>query len=280
MDIEQLTKAQIVLLTLLVSFITSIATGIVAVALMDQAPAGVTQTINRIVERTVERVVQQSEMGDGSASVSRGAKEVTVVVKENDLITEAIEKNSATLVRISLYDSRIDDKVGTFVGLGFFVRADGIIATDPTLLLSRGTYIIVTGKGEHYVARPVVSTVKSPVALLRLEKITGAEIFPIVVLAELNKLKLGQTIISLAGQERISVAVGVITDVETTPAGEGESAAISRIKTDISDNRVSFGSPLFNMFGEVLGMHTAAVQSQGSASYLPISAIPPVPATL
>src|SRR4029077_18213268 len=54
MDIEKLTKSQIVLLTLLVSFVTSIATGIVTVSLMDQAPPAIAQSVSRIVEHTVE----------------------------------------------------------------------------------------------------------------------------------------------------------------------------------------------------------------------------------
>src|SRR3989344_9685665 len=58
MNMEELTKSQIVLLTLLVSFVTSIATGIVTVALIDQAPAGVTQTVSHIIRETVQSAVQ------------------------------------------------------------------------------------------------------------------------------------------------------------------------------------------------------------------------------
>ena len=53
MEMEKLNKSQIVLLTLLVSFVTLIATGVVTVSLMDQAPPAIAQTVNRIVERTV-----------------------------------------------------------------------------------------------------------------------------------------------------------------------------------------------------------------------------------
>ena len=47
---ESLTKTQIVLLVLLVSFVTSLATGIVTVTLVNQAPQPVTHTINKVVE--------------------------------------------------------------------------------------------------------------------------------------------------------------------------------------------------------------------------------------
>src|SRR6185436_15876866 len=102
-DLNDLNKNQIVLLTLLVSFVTSIATGIVTVALMDQAPPGVTQTINRVVEHTIERVVS------APAQTASVITKETVVLKEDDLVVAAIEKNASSLVRIT----KLNQLIGT-----------------------------------------------------------------------------------------------------------------------------------------------------------------------
>jgi len=85
MDIEQLTKTQIILLTLLVSFVTSIATGIVTVTLMDQAPPAITRTINRVVEKTIQTVVPDTTQ---TASV----KKEIVIVKEQNVVADVVEK--------------------------------------------------------------------------------------------------------------------------------------------------------------------------------------------
>ena len=100
MDIEHLSKSQIILLTLLVSFVTSIATGIVTVSLMEQAPPSISQSVNRIVERTVEKVVP------GSQTASVITREKTVVVKESELIPQAVEYISPSVARV--YSSSSD----------------------------------------------------------------------------------------------------------------------------------------------------------------------------
>ncbi|MEK7169964.1 MAG: hypothetical protein AAB767_01620, partial [Patescibacteria group bacterium] len=119
---ESLNKQQLILLALLVSFVTSLATGIVTVSLMDQAPPGVTQTINRVVEKTIERVVQEPT----KQAVAVVTKE-TVVVKADDAIIGAIEKNTGSIVRIKEITG---DGVSSFAGLGLVVSREGLIAAD------------------------------------------------------------------------------------------------------------------------------------------------------
>src|SRR3954470_13443353 len=98
MDMEHLNKSQIVLLTLLVSFVTSIATGIVTVSLMDQAPTTVAQTVNRVIEHTVEKVVQSAQTAAVAAPPQ--VQEKTVVIKESDLISAAVEHVGPSVVRL------------------------------------------------------------------------------------------------------------------------------------------------------------------------------------
>ena len=95
MDIEHLSKHQIVLLAFLVSFVSSIVTGIVTVTLLGQAPPGVTKTINQIVERTVQTVVPATQ---GAAATTVTQK--TVVVKDDDLIAQSIAAVQKSIVHI------------------------------------------------------------------------------------------------------------------------------------------------------------------------------------
>lgn len=93
MNIEELSKAQLILLTILVNFVTSVATGILTVSLLDHAPAFVTQTVNRVVEHTIETV----------AAAAPAAIIQAPAPSNQDLVTSAIGADAARAVAI--YDA-------------------------------------------------------------------------------------------------------------------------------------------------------------------------------
>ncbi len=280
MDIEQLTKTQTILLTLLVSFVTSIATGIVTVSLLDQAPPALTQTINRVVERTVERVVPTATQG--AAVVG---KEVTVVVKEEDLITSSIEKNSKSIVRISgsILDEVTGEPVNGFLGLGIVLGRDGIVATDASLVYEGGTYTLLDAAGTPYEAKAVHIGGEGRTALLQVstKKDAPAPVLTSATLAQSGTVKLGQSIITLAGRDRVNVSTGIVGSIltEDIPASVDESGkkiATTTVTTLIDTSipgAISAGSPLVNIFGEVIGISTGASRARSRSAFLPVRVI-------
>jgi hypothetical protein len=280
-DIEKLTKTQIILLTLLVSFVTSIATGIVTVTLMDQAPPAITQTINRVVERTVERVVP-----DKTQSASVITQEVVTVVKESDLIADSVEKNAARMVRIIKQGATGDAETGTFIGFGVVVSPEGLIATDRSIVSSDGTYTVVFADGVSYATALLKTDSASSISFLqvKLPEADAGKKFTPITHADLGKVKIGQTVLSLGGKTHTTVATGIISSLHleqgtSTGATTDMARKIATIETDIPDAGVQYGSPLMNIFGEIVGMYTltSGKNAVTGAVYSPADMIfPPV----
>ncbi len=257
MDIEQLNKTQIILLTLLVSFVTSIATGIVTVSLVNQAPQGITQTVNRIVERTIEKVVPEPAAATLGTSVVRTEK--TVVVREDDLAAQSIEKLQESFIRI-IPKGSIDAAV---IARGIVI-GPGLAITDKGMLDFNTTYeaILPGGKKAGITLRPFSSG--SPAAILELALPEGVEI-PSVVFADANNLKLGQSVIRLGGKARDAAAVGTVASLPDGSEGRGV-----LIETNITS--ATPGSILTTLFGEVVGMTTVESLVYGGEFYIPIQA--------
>ncbi len=267
MDIEKLTKQQIVLLTLLVSFVTSIATGIVTVALMDQAPAGVTQTINRVVERTIEKVVTEPAKNPETIITRE-----TIVVKEDDKIVESVDKNKNSIVRI--YVKNEDNSRGLFVGLGTIVSKDGLIATGDVFADVKGSFMVLTDNNKNYDVFVLPKGEDNKFYFLKILQIENSPVvFSPVTFSDSNSLKLGQTVIAWGGQTQNTVSTGIVSSlinstdkpltVSTSTLAESLNEIIA-INTNINQTDSISGGPLLNLYGEVIGLR---VSNNISAQY-------------
>ncbi len=276
MNLEELTTHQIILLTLLVSFVTSIATGIVTVSLMDQAPPGMTNTINRVVERTVERVVPDTN-GQAASVIT---KETTVVVKEEDLITSSIDKGVKSLVRIDVVGSTPEEKT-RMVALGVFLSSNGLVVTDASKISEDGVYMVRYGDARYETEIVAINEEKNIAILKVTQQDPDAKPlkFPVISFADMSALKLGQTLIGLSGDTKNLVSMGVISaiekisvpvDKESTSTEVKEDSTekvieqkqvISRIDSNIKDI-VTTGAPVMNVFGDMVGIMLVAGQDR------------------
>jgi S1-C subfamily serine protease len=249
---EHLSKQQIVLLTLLVSFVTSIATGIVAVSLMNQAPPGVTQTINRIVERTVERVV--------STGTSTAPSTASAVLSIKDATVSAVESISKSLVRLKPRGSG-DEAI---TGLGLVVSKEGVIVTDKSNLTS-GDFAAVFSDGKEFPVQVVQSQILGDIVFVTAIAPREYIFTPVIYPREATSIKLGETVFTLGGRKLPTLSQGFVS---STPLKN------ENIETSISAKEIIAGSPLFSLDGEVIGMKTFSLLD--GSSFYPMSALAPI----
>ena len=260
---EDLNKTQIILLALLISFVTSIATGIITTSLLSEAPPIVTQTINRVVEKTIEKVTPTGEK----------IKETTVVVKEEDLVIDAIDKNAKSVVRIK--EIGTFGAPDTFFDIGLIVSKTGLIVTDKNNFNDASKYSATFSDGKVFPLSLVA--VNDEVGLLFLGVVKDDKDTYTLNPAEFMtpNLKLGQTVIAISGQERNSVSIGRVSDLvaaEVKTPNATTTQAIVIIKTDMVAKDAILGAPLVNLSGEVAGIRIGTADP-GDNTFLPIQII-------
>ncbi|MEK7662511.1 MAG: serine protease [Patescibacteria group bacterium] len=262
---EDLNKNQLVLLALLVSFVTSIATGIVTVSLMEQAPQSVTQTINKVVTQTIEKVVTE-----------KAPAAVIETIPEEDKISSAVEKNSGSLIKVKL------TKGGEKVGAGFIITQGGIMVSDvnPSDFAPEASYYAIFPDG----AEKEIKFLKmddSGFSLFSVMETPDKKVqFNPVILGDSNSLKVGQTILFLTYSSELEKGIisGLVRDIttegaasstpENAPAAEKKTIKLIKINTPIS--LANSGSPIIDLGGRVIGI---AIYRNGNKAVIPANLI-------
>ncbi len=158
MDVKELNKSQLILLALLLSFVTSIATGITTVTLMDQAPASVTVPINRIVRETVEKVVPVESVVNGK------------LTEEQEKLIE--ELKAIKPLTVSLYlKAEKDSKGDKILGTGLFLGEDKVVIA---------SLIAEPKEGEVYIVKSILGEKK-------ISKVIPQEGFTIIEIAKVEE---------------------------------------------------------------------------------------------
>ena len=261
---EDLNKNQIVLLTLLVSFVTSIATGIMTVSMLQQAPLEVTRNINRIVEKTIEKVTPANIL----TSVPQKKEITTVIVKEEDSIIDAINQNIKSIVRIREKSPLAEG--ANFYGIGLVVSKDGLLVAHRKNINIVNIYTVTMSDETEFKLIPM-GVDKNTNFILFKANLPEKTVYTFVP-ATLGNLepKLGQTLGSIGGEISNTVSVGRAVSLQMKDSGTGTTTTkyLSGINTDISTRDLNVGSPLLNLSGHVVGVMLTPEESR---VFIPIS---------
>jgi len=157
MDVKELNKQQLILLAILLSFITSIATGIVTVTLMQRAPTSVTVPINRIVRQTVEKIVPADIM----------PTELALSEEQQKLLEELKAIKPLTVSLFLKGTTGTEDKI---LGTGLFLGDNKVVIA---------SLIDLPKEGENYVIKSILGEQK-------VSKITQEKDFTIIELTKIE----------------------------------------------------------------------------------------------
>ena len=157
--------------------------------------------------------------------------------------------------------------IGT--GSGFIVSTDGFVVTNYHVVEGGGTLSVVLYDGQEFAATLVGYDSANDVALLKAD----AEGLQPAVLGDSDELVVGDQVAAIGnplGELTSTMTVGYVSAKERDVNTSG--FAINMIQTDAAINSGNSGGPLFNMYGQVVGI-TSAKYSGSSSSGATIEGI-------
>lgn len=157
-------------------------------------------------------------------------------------------------------------------GSGFVITEDGYIVTNHHVIeeATKDKKVPITvsfQNGQSYEAKLVGSEADNDVAVLKIE----AQGLKPVVLGDSDKLVVGQSVYAIGnplGELTYSLTDGLVSALDrviTTGSGN-DAVSLNMLQTNCAINSGNSGGPLFNAYGEVVGITTAKMSGTSSSS--------------
>lgn len=274
MDIERLTKTQVVLLVLLVSFVTSLATGIVTVTLVNQAPQIATHTVSKVVEKIVPKEVpikEKTVVFSSEDNLVKVIKNASLAVASISIAKETATTTAATTTTIE----NISNENEAIVGSGFFVSEDGLVLTNRHFVEDENIkYLVTISDGKKI---PAIVLLKDDVYDIAVLKAEGKN-FKYIAMSDSSFIDVGQTAIAIGsvfGKSQNNVSIGFISGFNNMAVAIGAISGVKEevnfIKSNIIINENNSGGPMIDLKGNAIGVNIALEKEINGGFALPIN---------
>ena len=157
---------------------------------------------------------------------------------------------SATVQTNSFYGT----SEGTATGSGFILTEDGYVITNCHVVEGATSVSVITHDGVEHPASIVGTVSANDIAVLHVD----AAGLPAVTIGSSDDLIIGDMVVAIGnplGELTSTQTVGYVSGKDRDVTTDG--SIISMIQTDAAINSGNSGGPLFNMYGQVVGVTTA-----------------------
>ncbi len=229
MDIEELSKAQLLLLTVMVNFVVSIATGVLTVSLLDQAPIQVSQGVDRVVERTIQTIATPVQVVNPIKSIT--SSQTPAAPSNEQLMTAAVGDVAARTVLIYKGATTTPSiAFGTYLS-----KSRAVVTTNVQGLPKEAVIAFSDGSS----ARASISKTSGSLVIYGFADDAALPLVPSAGLPSTSKLKQGQTVLALTKDS--AAVTGIISKVSSTAI-------------DTSLTGVPVGGGVVDISGQVVGI--------------------------
>lgn len=305
MDDNQPTTRQIVIFTVVLSFIVSVIGTVLALGILGpvfglgEAVSGGPFIFNRpgILERITEKVVP----GEVTEKILRQDELVVRVVEEaSPAVVSVVATKDVPVIEKFFIDPFADDpffkdffggdsgfRIPQFrqkgtqsqevsSGTGFFVSPEGLLITNKHVVAdTEASYTIFMNDGRKFAVSVLARDPLQDLAVLKAE---GSD-FSSLRLGDSSQVKIGQSVVAIGnalGEFRNTVSVGVVSGLQRTVVASGAPTGPETlqelIQTDAAINPGNSGGPLLNVRGEAIGINTAVARGAENIGFaIPIN---------
>lgn len=213
---------------------------------------------NRSTVNTTAIEVSDRETTEVETVAVTGAKQMSFTELYKANIDSVVSIN--TTITTNVFNQTVQN---ASAGSGFIITTDGYIVTNYHVIDSASTVEVTLYNGETYDAKIVGGDEDYDIAVLKID----ATNLQAVTFGDSSKLQVGEDIAAIGnplGELTFSMSEGIVSSVDRAINVDG--TPFNMIQVTAAINPGNSGGPLFNTYGEVVGIVSAKYSSYASTS--------------
>lgn len=246
---------------------------VVALALSCAILGGCTGLGGALLANKMSRQNTTASTGSASSTILEGSRETTTIdvshIDTGKLLTPAevyaANVNSTVGITTSISTNYFGYQTTSAAsGSGFILSKDGYILTNYHVIENSNSVTVTTYDGTQYDATIVGYDESNDIAVL---KVDATDLTP-VILGSSDSLHVGDNVIAIGnplGELTFSLTSGVVSALDRQVT-LSNNVSMKLIQTDCAINSGNSGGPLFNLYGEVVGITNAKYSSSSYSS--------------